>query len=290
VIQRTFKEPNYKCRISELDGTKERDTVLFANDPNDARKRLEVRNFKVLSDPVPYDFAEWKTRAKAKADAAADAIKKKENYDFGKNAIWGELKDYLFDLFDLKCAYCENTMLAADWGAVEHYRPKNPVKGDSEHPNHPGYHWLAYEAENYLPTCNKCNGPKSNYFPLAAGSPRAYAAAEVANEKPLLLNPYKDDPRKHLTFQASETDEHFGPWAKGLTDQGKETRKLLQLNRGDLLTDRQHKQKSAVADFIVYWKLGLSPNPVIEQLENGALPFSWASLVAINAVMQVLPK
>jgi hypothetical protein len=289
VIQRKFEEPNYKCRISEPDGTKEREIVLYASDPNDARKRLERRNFKILSDPVPYDFSEWKSRAKAKTDAAADAIKKKENYDFGKNAIWGELKDHLFDLFDLKCAYCENTMLGAYWGDVEHYRPKNPVSGDPAHKEHPGYFWLAYEPENYVPACNKCNQPKSNRFPLAPRSPRAYTADEVKNEKPLLLNPYTDDPAKHLTFQFSETDNRAGAWATGLTEAGKATRDLLQLNRGDLLTERRLQQNIALGDYFVSRRLGLTPNPVIEQLKIGERPFSLASMVTINAVLQAYP-
>jgi hypothetical protein len=284
VIQRTFKEPNYKCRISEPDGTKERDTVLYANDPNDARKRLEVRNFKVLSDPVPYDFSEWKKRAKTMTSAASAAIKANKKYQFDQNAIWGELKDHLFDLFDLKCAYCENTMLGAYWGDVEHYRPKNPVRGDPAHKKHPGYFWLAYDPENYLPACIKCNQPKSNRFPLVAGSPRAYTADEVINEKPLLLNPYKDNPENHLTFQASETDSRGGAWVKGLTEAGKATRDLLQLNRADLLTDRKHYQDLAVINFIMNRQM--NPNPVIEQLKVGGRPFSFASLVAINAVFQ----
>lgn len=289
MIKRQFKEPNYKCHIAEPDGTKERDIVLYAADSDDARRRIQRRSLKILSDPVPYDFSEWRERAKTMTSAASAAIKANQKCEFEKNAIWGELKDHLFDLFDLKCAYCENTMLGAYWGDVEHYRPKNPVSGDPAHKNHPGYFWLAYDPENYVPACNKCNQPKWNRFPLAAGSPRAYTAGEVKNEKPLILNPYTDDPVTHLTFQFSETDNRAGAWAAGLTEAGKKTRDLLQLNRGDLLTERKLQQDIALGDYFVSRRLGLNPNPVIEQLRLGARPFSLASMVTINAVLQAYP-
>ncbi len=53
-------------------------------------------------------------------------------------SIWGDLKDFLFDLFDQHCAYCECDLLADSFGAVEHYRPKNAVRGVADHP---GYYW-----------------------------------------------------------------------------------------------------------------------------------------------------
>lgn len=62
-----------------------------------------------------------------------------------------------------KCAYCE-TALCGDYGAVEHYRPKTQWK-ELDGTTGLGYYWLAYEWDNLLCSCDRCNGQaaKGNY-------------------------------------------------------------------------------------------------------------------------------
>jgi hypothetical protein len=109
-----------------------------------------------------------------------------------------------------------------------------------EDPKHPGYYWLAYEVDNYVPCCANCNSArgKMNHFPLVKGSPKARLARGVASEKPLLLNPFKEDPGKHLQFIGPEGKNEFGK-LKGITPQGRASVKIYNLNRSELATDRR---------------------------------------------------
>jgi hypothetical protein len=111
---------------------------------------------------------------------------------------------------------------------VEHFRPKAGVTDENGQPvylldaqgqvqigvdgeplQHPGYHWLAYEWTNLLPTCVKCNQAdvregrrigKHTRFPVEGR--HAQRPEETAQEKPLLINPLsdqeEDDPSHHL--------------------------------------------------------------------------------------------
>jgi uncharacterized protein (TIGR02646 family) len=114
-----------------------------------------------------------------------------------------------------KCAYCEAPATAAASWDVEHYRPKGRV---SERPDHPGYYWLAYDWDNLLLACAMCNqrrrdrptwedpepgrtAGKADRFPLADEATRAMGPdGDLAAERRLLLDPTRDDPEGHLTF------------------------------------------------------------------------------------------
>jgi hypothetical protein len=152
-------------------------------------------------------FKKWKARAAAETAKAiseylaAKAANRKAVYKF-KDTIWKDYKDHLQALFGEKCAYCEAQFLAVSFGDVEHYRPKGGVK---EEPTHPGYYWLAYDPENLLPSCTKCNAGhgKGNQFPLSDPANRVFIhGIALIRELPLLLNPYVDRPEDHLTFDA----------------------------------------------------------------------------------------
>jgi hypothetical protein len=87
------------------------------------------------------------------------------------------------------CAYCGSGLTRGDRGDVDHFRPKASVAGDEAHG---GYWWLAYDFQNYLLSCRKCNSTyKRNRFPLAPGGERiAYENRErIAEEARLLLDP-----------------------------------------------------------------------------------------------------
>ena len=120
--------------------------------------------------------------------------------------------------FNGKCAYCESYITDFQHGDMEHFRPKKGVTDENGVPvmvtapdgtrlAHPGYYWLAYNWRNLLPSCATCNQPgqngigKHNRFPVTSPPGHAITEAQVAGEKPLLLNPIDpndDDPEEHL--------------------------------------------------------------------------------------------
>lgn len=122
-----------------------------------------------------------------------------------KSSIYAHqsVKKALMNAQHNKCAYCE-TLNPTSHDVVEHFRPKNgwqQKRGDSL--SKPAYFWLGYEWKNLLFACDLCNDAahKGNLFPLANPSQRADAAnPDVANEKPLLINPYTIDPDRHIEW------------------------------------------------------------------------------------------
>ena len=141
-----------------------------------------------------------------------------------------------------KCCYCESRSKAFD---VEHYRPKAAVRqerGGAE--LRPGYYWLAYEWTNLLYACVFCNQArrdeygdptgKGTLFPLADPARRARSHdMPLAEESPLLLDPYEEDPELHIQYNRSVP--------RGLTAKGRRTIDVLCL-RGDahLAATREH--------------------------------------------------
>jgi hypothetical protein len=128
-------------------------------------------------------WAKWQKKADDATIDAIDAWERGDEVKF-KDAIWGELKEWLLtNVFFDKCAYCE-THAPRYPGHAEHFRPKgrvdvrDPATGKSvpakvEWPDgkvatHPGYFWLAYNWKNLLPACQACNSGrgKQNQFPL----------------------------------------------------------------------------------------------------------------------------
>lgn len=101
-----------------------------------------------------------------------------------------------------KCAYCE-CLLNGDYGHTEHYRPKGgyvPEGGTAIH--RPGYYWLAYDWNNLLLSCSRCNvGWKRSHFALADESARDIAGHDISRETPLLLNPAAEDPADSIMFR-----------------------------------------------------------------------------------------
>ena len=150
-----------------------------------------------------------------------------------------EVKQALIDAFSGKCAYCEVPIQSNQPGDIEHFRPKGGVEGT----DHPGYWNLAMSWENLLLSCNSCNRRrrdsvyleqiasledfveinhvptpqtltgKQNQFPLLDETKRARPdpgisarrnARAVSREKPLLIDPTRDDPHDHLQFFAGD--------------------------------------------------------------------------------------
>lgn len=144
---------------------------------------------------------------------------------------WKAVKEQLFAESNNKCAYCEATTKIVSPGDVEHFRPKSK------------YWWLAYCYDNYLVSCSVCNSTfKGNKFPLldeskALVSPNITASSTKAEvdslaktinpdpidntglslvdfvkayqaERPLLLNPYFDNPSEYYAWEADNVLKH----------------------------------------------------------------------------------
>jgi len=190
----------------------------------------------------------------AKERAAAIAYFTAENRAPGRTFKFTAYRDKevipaLLDAFDHVCAYCEKQIAAVE---VEHFRPKNEVRGAAGTLS-TGYYWLAATWENLLPSCHECNqllnsyspGKKSSksgkgtWFPLEDEAARATLAGEEARERPLLLHPYFDEPAEHLEFLdcgavRARKDANGKP-----SRRGEETIRIFGLNRNGLPQDRQ---------------------------------------------------
>lgn len=159
-----------------------------------------------------------------------------------------DIKEQLDAIYQSKCAYCEGKSQAQAPYQVEHYRPKNEVKEDT---NHPGYYWLSYEWSNLLWACFWCNNPKSSQFPIKDTGTRIYNPplttkgeldsvkcranfTDLVNEQALVLNPELDNPNEHLKFLPNG-------FIEGLTDEGRKTIEVCNLNRNSLVIVRKKK-------------------------------------------------
>jgi hypothetical protein len=163
--------------------------------------------------------AGWQERARAalEAIAALDSAERAKAIN-QRSAIWAELKPALKGLSHNKCWYCESKDLRSD-NAVDHFRPKNSVKGTERFPaasGHPGYWWLAFDYTNYRFSCTICNsirksaggtsGGKQDCFPLFDEQHRAKCDHDDTDEElPLLLDPTNPADLGALWFDDSGT-------------------------------------------------------------------------------------
>lgn len=231
-------------------------------------------------------FAKWKQKAQAETDKVIEAAKNQLEYKF-KSDLWGELKDYLIELFHEKCAYCEARFTHVAWGDVEHYRPKKKVTDEKNVPiringdkPHPGYYWLAYDPSNLLPSCQRCNQAraKMNQFPVAGV--RAWRPEDLDQEVPLLLNPYRDRDRISVALK-------FVPkvgTVEGLDEAGKASVKVYNLNREELIEERRKEQK--YVRLTIKNAMGSEDKEsivtLLEECRTGLREFSVASRVEIE--------
>lgn len=132
------------------------------------------------------------------------------------------VKAALHALFHGKCAYCESFYQAQAPVDVEHFRPKGAVEGEDDHD---GYWWIAMAWDNLLPSCIDCNRRRRQQTPVAVasltelhegatetvssgkkdafpiGGTRARREGDkLDQEKPLLIDPSREDPVRFLEF------------------------------------------------------------------------------------------
>jgi hypothetical protein len=121
-----------------------------------------------------------------------------------------------------KCIYCESKPLAVYPGAVEHILPK----GRDRFPER------ALDWTNLGFVCHECNREKGDYW----------------NEDAPILDPFVDEPQKHLLF--------FGPLVLGRDEsvRGVVTVHELKLDRRDDLIERKSEHIRSVKQYIRSWK------------------------------------
>ena len=177
----------------------------------------------------------------------AISLNEKKNHKFSGNIYANEsVKIVLSEIYNNKCAFCENDTTAGASLQVEHYRPKAKVTEDS---THPGYYWLGYQWTNLLFACSKCNRSKANFFPVLEDgirvvNPPVFGNGKLnrdncksdnidyLNEKPLIINPELIDPRSHILFLSNGKISHK-------TEEGKVTIDKCKLYRTPLVIARK---------------------------------------------------
>jgi uncharacterized protein (TIGR02646 family) len=151
-------------------------------------------------------------------------------------ASYRQLSDELWRQQHFKCAYCE-AKEQQKRNDVEHFRPAG--KADRmDGTKDAGYWWLAYEWRNLLFACRNCNQSpfKLDKFPLLPGSVKLQPEdAAPGYEKPVLIDPYAEDPSVDLgfTFAKFGSIDRWHAW--GRTVRGTQSIAIFGLNRGDLL-------------------------------------------------------
>lgn len=218
-------------------------------------------DLKTLTDPQRQWWEKWSEKAQKARQDIIDAAKDKHkpNANDFKDEIWKELKNWLLKhVFHDKCAYCEikNSRASAH---AEHYRPKGLVTLDDKGKQvtvkcqdgneHPGYYWLAYDWQNIIPACEKCNTSKANQFEIEASnhicSPDAGPDTETLNdlEHPFLLHPYFGDlPEDHLMFDRNGM-------VHGKSEKGRWTIRVCKLDDHDLVVARNENQKNTLMNY-----------------------------------------
>jgi uncharacterized protein (TIGR02646 family) len=235
----------------------------------------------------------WQARANAAIDAAIADMEAGRRHNF-RSEIWSELKAWLLKhVFHGKCAYCESEISATSFGDAEHYRPKGKVtvKGQTID-DHPGYYWLAYHWKNLVPACQRCNSDrgKLTQFPVARQHVRTHLKGRDDPdaldhlEEPLLLNPYKDDPRRHVQFGLRGI---VAP--RNGSIRGQETIAICQLNRDDLRELRQRAQEDGWRKYVVALlqaDINASVSQFKRAIDAGSEPYSAAVMDFINLRME----
>lgn len=155
------------------------------------------------------------------------------------------------EAFFFKCAYCETYYGASAPVDVEHFRPKAAVTINGRK-SKPGYYWLAAHWDNLLASCIFCNrenkqtmpdgsvrtSGKGNNFPLGNEAQRATAPGDETRKRPLLLNPYRDDPDKHLVFDKEGIIRARRAGNGHVSKKGQTSIDIYGLQRSGLVQDR----------------------------------------------------
>jgi uncharacterized protein (TIGR02646 family) len=252
------------------------DDLVNARDADEVRARYAQRYPGAALEVAPFDFEAWKEKARGETRKAIEAFARGKDYDF-KDAVWGALKRYLFDLFDGKCAYCECDIRGRSPGAVEHYRPKS------------AYYWLAYDCHNYLPACTPCNTYKGSAFPVEDEKRRVqqppadpFDRTPLEAERPMLFHLLFEDPFPgSLKFEIFRNAAGIPTmvFARPLDKRAASCIETLKLNRPDLSEKRAEEVRQALRSYGLDYQNGRSE--FIAAVKEARVEFSAAAWTAI---------
>lgn len=156
-----------------------------------------------------------------------------------------------------KCGFCESPITAVHVGAVEHHAPKGQVQRlvspGHEAPHSAnlavsrttsvesavGYWWLAYDWDNWLYACDRCNSAWKRCLYPVAELPYPVVKQAVPRTR-LLIHPFDDGPLEHLDFD----DQGFIAARSG-SAKGKATIETCGLDRESLRKQRQRVAEDA---------------------------------------------
>ncbi len=209
-----------------------------------------MRKVKVQPPDTPA-WKRWIKQCEKAAKQIQEQVDRGEKPSFDE-AVYKKYKEFFMDTaFHGKCGYCECPVKDFQHGEVEHFRPKAMVtneKNETIH-NHPGYHWLAYDWQNLLISCIKCNQLSKRGFGKGCRFPvvdkHAYNPELIDQEKPLLINPTssigEDHPSKHMKFNPENGR------LDALTKRGEMCIQVFGLNHRDqLIEDRIRARREAL--------------------------------------------
>ncbi len=182
---------------------------------------------------------------KTRLEAFEENVKKKKHI-LGDKYRTNEVSKLLNELYNKKCAYCEDTLLNAP-KSIEHYRPKNSAKRKNCNSDN-SYFWLAFSWDNLLLSCTSCNSSKGSCFDINGqrvthSDYKEYSLDDLQStikdldkqEKPLLVNPEqvtKSFLRKNLDFD-------FNGQISSTNKQLEYTIRICNLNRNELVKKRK---------------------------------------------------
>jgi hypothetical protein len=269
----TFREPSFVCEVERAGSRSTR--LEYGDTKQQVRQRLLDRNY-IVHTVKEYKFTTWR----ALAEKTRKTFTLNKPYTF-KKEVWTAVKQYLYALSNDLCGYCEALVFVTNDGEVEHYRPKSAVDGDG---THPGYYWLAYDFDNYVPTCHKCNTGKGkrNQFPIKGKRVRK-PGGKLALERPLLLHPFKHNPADHLNFLVPSADGKFSfGCVAGRDEIGKTSVQVYQLNREHLTVDRQQALETLRVELLQSWWDAAKRARLIEQITSGNRPYASTCLAYLQ--------
>ena len=143
--------------------------------------------------------------------------------------IRARLKAQLYHEFAGKCAYCESRLYTHSSGDIDEFRPKSRFGIAA-----------MLDWDNLMLACAVCNRNKGDRFPVMSrrNTGALTYGQSLAREKPMLLNPCRDQPDDHLRFTLEGL-------VHGLTERGQVTIATLDLNRLQLVEARRHSPLDA---------------------------------------------
>lgn len=252
-----------------------------------------------FDEPDSLDWNEWREDCKNKTLELIKSVKNGNPVkisDLYKDARAKIVYKSIEGPFKGRCAYCETNVIDYQPGDMDHFRPKSGVRdGDNrkvqiEHDSgkidHPGYYWLAYDWENLLLACKRCNSyysyqdakiGKGERFPVKGA--HATGPGEEKYEETLLINPLEDDPKEHIEYD--KTNGQIRPF----DEKGRMCNKIFGLNmREQLISDRIEAYDKTKEDLIRHFNNNDRKNLAqeIADIIEGKKPFTLARRAALK--------